>query len=152
MNVKESLAQVEHQIWLARNALWCYVLPVAIPLLAFTTHVSWLKSRDWLGALTDVNAFMFVFLLALSYFMYYINQRVVRTEYEPRRQELLTLLASLGDESTSEVSGEYPILLGAKPVKLSRRRIVVASLCFLAVMLILAAVILVATKFIASSF
>lgn len=31
--------------------------------------------------------------------------RVLRTQYEPRRQESLTLLASLRDETTSEVSG-----------------------------------------------
>ena len=31
-----------------------------------------------------------------------MNQRAVRTQLEPRRQELLTLLASLGDESTGE--------------------------------------------------
>ena len=37
--------------------------------------------------------------------LYFLNKRVLRTQYEPRRQKLLTLLASLRDETTSEVSG-----------------------------------------------
>jgi hypothetical protein len=101
--VKESLALVEQQIWLERSRVWWYILPIAIPLLAYAAHVSWLKSRDWLDAICDVNAFIFVFLLALFYFLYYMTQRVVRTKYEPRRQELLALLTSLRDETTSEV-------------------------------------------------
>jgi hypothetical protein len=134
--VKESLALVEHQIWLQRNFLWWSLLPTAIALLAFTAHVSWLKSRDWLDALSDVNAFIVVFLLAVFYFIYYINQRVVRSKYEPRRKELLTLLAGLSDETTSEVSGEYPILMSAKRIKCSRRRLFVGSLCFVALLVI----------------
>lgn len=133
-SVKESLALVEHQVWLYRNILWWYLLPTAIPLLTYTVHLSWLKSRDWLDALSDVNTFMFVFLLALFYFVYYLNQRVLRTQSEPRRQELLTLLTNLSDETTSEVSGEYPILMSAKRDQCSRRRTLVASLCFLAIM------------------
>ena len=47
--VKDSLAQVEHQIWLLRNVFWWYLLPSAIPLLAFFAHVSWLKSQRLVG-------------------------------------------------------------------------------------------------------
>ena len=33
--VKESLAQVEHQIWLLRNVFWWYLLPPSISIKAF---------------------------------------------------------------------------------------------------------------------
>jgi hypothetical protein len=139
-SVAESLILVEQQIWLARNVLWWYVLPIAIPLLAFTAHLSWLKADNWWDALTDVNAVMFAFLLLLSYFIYYVNQRAVRTQYDPRCQELLTLHASLKDETTNAVSVEFPILMSGKRAECSRRRLFVAGLCFCAILLIVIAV------------
>jgi hypothetical protein len=142
-SVQESLALVEHQIWLQRNIVWWYLLPIAIPLLAYTAHVSWLKSRDWSDALSDVNSFVIVFFLALFYFFYYVSQRVVRTQYEPRRRELSTLLASLGDETPGEVPGDYPILMREKRAY-SRRRTLIASLCVIAILSIVIAGIVVA--------
>ena len=41
-SVKESLTQVEHQIWLLRNVFWWYLLPFTISILAFFAHVTWL--------------------------------------------------------------------------------------------------------------
>ena len=102
--VKNSLNQVEHQIWLLRNIFWWYLLPFTISILAFFAHVAWLsaiETNDWLAALAFAT-FLFVFILALYSFIYYLNQRAVRTQLEPRRQELLTLLTSLRDETTSE--------------------------------------------------
>lgn len=128
-NVKESLTQVEHQIWLLRNVFWWYLLPFIIPILAFFADVAWsLRFAGWLEALL-----FFVILsgsvFAMYSFIYYMNQRAVRVALEPRREELLTLLASLGDETTSQVSGEYPILMSAKRVDCSPRRLFVAILC-----------------------
>ena len=64
---------------------------------------------------------------------------------EPRRAELLTLLASLEDETTSEVSGEYPILMSAKRSPCSPRRLFVTILfvipCFVVLLSIGLAVI-----------
>ena len=48
---------------------------------------------------------------------------------EPRGQKLLTLLASLGDETTRQVGCEYPILMSAKHVEYSPRQLFVAILC-----------------------
>src|SRR5207245_1063298 len=112
-SVQESLTQVEHQIWLLRNVFWWYLLPFTISLLAFFTHVAWLTFDKWLAAL-GFATFLVVFDLAIDYFIYRLNQNAVRTQLEPQRRELLALLASLGDESTSEVSGEYPILMGTR--------------------------------------
>ncbi len=105
-SVKESLTQLEHQIWLLRNVFWWYLLPFTISILAFFAHVAWsLRSAGWLEALIFF-VLLAGFVLAIYSFIYYANQRAVRATLEPRREELLTLLASLGDETTSEVSGE----------------------------------------------
>jgi hypothetical protein len=97
-SVQESLAQVEHQIWMLRNIFWWYLLPPSISISAFFVHVTWLSFEEWLDAL-GFTTFLFVFLFALYYLIYELNQRAVRLQLEPRRRELLTLLASLGDES-----------------------------------------------------
>ena len=128
--VQRSLIEVENQIWLAHNVFWWYILPFAISILAFTFHVAWLRSRYWSDTLDDVNSIVFVVFLAMFYFLYYMNQVAVRWQLEPRRQELLKLLASLGDESTS-VSASA--MLASRP-KTQLRWLVVAGLCISAIL------------------
>ena len=101
--VKESLTQVEHQIWLLRNVFWWYLLPFTIAILAFFAQVAWLNHSGFWPITLALVPFV-LFLLVLYGFIYYLNQRAVRRDLEPRRQELLTLLASLGDETTGEQS------------------------------------------------
>lgn len=132
--VIESLALVEHQIWSMRNVFWWYLLPMAVPLLAFTTHVLWLKGKNWSDGLTAGSPL--VLFAAISCFIYFMNRRVIRTQHEPRRQELLVLLASLSDDTTREVSGEFPILMGAKHVACSPRRRIVVGVCAVVLLLI----------------
>jgi hypothetical protein len=60
---------------------------------------------------------LFVFLLPLYSFIDYLNQRAARVQLESRREELLTLLASLGDEST----GEHIAMSSAKSLESSRK-------------------------------
>ncbi len=133
-SVEESLTQVEHQIWLLRNVFWWYLLPPAISLSAFFAHVILLASQDWLEALGGAG--LFVFLFALYYFVYYLNQRAVRLQLEPRRQELVTLLASLGDESMREHSA----LNNARTVKSTRmlRRCILGAVSCLAIFVVIA--------------
>ena len=153
-SVKESLALVEHQIWLMRSIFGGTVLPTGISMLAFFAHVSCLHWHRRLKTgwthLVDLNAFTFAFFVVLAVYasIYFLNQRVVRTQYEPRRQELLTLLASLTDETTSEVSGEYPLLMSEERVKCScsSRRMFVAFVCFVAILLIGIGVIFLASS------
>jgi magnesium-transporting ATPase (P-type) len=143
-SVQESLTQVEHQIWLLRNILWWYLLPFTFSILAFFAHCSWLsalETNNWLAAL-GFALFLFTFVLVIYSFIYYLNQRAVRVQLEPRRQELLALFTSLRDETTSDVRGEYPILMSAGRVRCSPRRMFVASLCVLATLLIVVPVIL----------
>ncbi len=101
--VKNSLVQQEHQIWLLRNVFWWYLLPLGLAILAFFLQVAWrgaVATNDWWTGLASA-AFSCGFLIALYYFVYYLNQRAVRMQLEPRRQELLTLLTSLQDESSA---------------------------------------------------
>src|SRR3990172_6591131 len=135
-SVERSLTELEDQIWLLRNIFWWYLLPLGISILAIFAHVTWLKSDGWLDALGDVNVFASLGLFALWYFLYFVNQYAVRTQLEPQRQELLKLRASLRDETSGEVSGEYPILMSAKRVECSPRRSLVANLCAMVLLLI----------------
>jgi drug/metabolite transporter (DMT)-like permease len=92
--VEASLADVEHQIWLLRNVLWWYLLPIAIGMFVVFTQMGfrpddtpWLR---WIviGGISAICAGAFAFV-------YWINQHAVRKELEPRRQELLSMRESL---------------------------------------------------------
>jgi hypothetical protein len=97
-HVKSSLAQVEHQIWLLRNVVWWYLLPIALSALAFFGQIAWqVRSGGWLTAL--VIALVVLMAVTILAAVYSLNQTAVRSELEPRRQELQTLLASLSDEA-----------------------------------------------------
>ncbi|MCH9654827.1 MAG: hypothetical protein K0U86_19280 [Planctomycetes bacterium] len=99
--VEESLPQVEHQIWLLRNIFWWYLLPPSVSIMAFFAHTFWMVSSVWwefLFAILVSGLGLFVLYAAI----YFLNQRAVREQLEPRRQELLTLLASLQDETAND--------------------------------------------------
>jgi hypothetical protein len=97
-HVQNSLAQVEHQIWLLRKVLWWYLLPLALPMLAFFGQLGWnMRAGGWLTALA-VAGLVALGVLILA-FVYRVNQHAVRSELEPRRQELEALLTSLQDET-----------------------------------------------------
>jgi hypothetical protein len=96
--VESSLAQVEHQIGLLRNVLWWGLLPLILSFLAFFGQAAWQeRSGGWWMAL----AISIVVALGGIVFaaIYWLNQYSVRSELEPRRRELETLLRSLEDET-----------------------------------------------------
>jgi hypothetical protein len=97
-HVESSLAQVEHQIWLLRNVFWWYLLPLALAMLAFFGHAAW---RERAGGWWTLLAVSMVVAIGAIIFggIYWLNQRVVRSELEPRRQELESLLVSLSEET-----------------------------------------------------
>jgi hypothetical protein len=92
--VADSLAQVEHQIWLLKNIFWWYILPSALAMLAFFTQLNWLAG-GWRTGLVMAQ----VVVVGTLVFVYWLNQVAVRTELEPRRRELQSLLTSLQDET-----------------------------------------------------
>lgn len=119
VSVQSSLAEVEHQIWLLRHVFWWYLLPYTIPVLAFFAEVAWRTSPGWWGFALAFSV-PSAFVLALYYLIYQLNQSAVHGQLEPRRQELLALLASLGDESAAERSSSGDDLRAGGPGKLKR--------------------------------
>jgi len=101
--VENSLAQVDHQIWLLRNVLWWYLVPLAPAILAFSGQVAWReRSGGWLTALV-IGAVVTMVVIVFAG-VYWLNQYAVRSELEPRRQELEALLTSLEDETLAASS------------------------------------------------
>jgi CubicO group peptidase (beta-lactamase class C family) len=105
--IETSLAQVEHQIWLLRNVLWWYLLPLWVAIVIFFGHSAWQREQHGESAIATtagtaaVTAFVF-------WFVYWLNQYCVRKQLEPRRQELKSLLASLGGTATDQPTREEP--------------------------------------------
>ena len=104
--VKESLTQLEDEIWLQRNVPWWNFLPLSVSVLAFAAHSAWLRSENWSDAVENGGAvvFLLAFFCLLFFLHRYIARCARRTKFDPRRQELLTLLTSLEDETTGEES------------------------------------------------
>lgn len=137
---QNSLAEVDHQIWLLRNIFWWYLLPPTISVLAFFVHAS--SSRDWLDLLGPSLAVVASFAI-----VYYANQLAVRWQLEPRRQELLTLLASLNDETSDGARDEAtaaipPVTTGGQPRPLAPTLSVLGLLAAITVLASVAAVYL----------
>ena len=131
--VKNSLTEVEPQIWLLRNVFWWYLLPPSISISAFFIHVALsLRAGGWLLVVGDVV--MLVFFLAVVYGgIYFLNQYAVRRQLEPRRQELLALLVSLGDEAADEQAALRSAQSAASSRMLRRGGIAVLCLATLVV-------------------
>lgn len=96
--VESSLAEVEHQIWLLRNVLWWYLLPLAVPILAFFAHIFWRLSRGNVWEAAVATSFITIVVVGMNAWLYWLNQKAVRSTFEPRRRELASLLRSLSDE------------------------------------------------------
>ncbi len=126
--VKESLSQVEHQIWLLRNVFWWYLLPLTISIQTYIAHFAWLSAGNRLGALCLATP-MFFFLAAIYGFIDHLNQLAVRSHLGPRRQELLALSAGLGDESAGEVAAARDAESFESPKVFRRWLIVAVSTC-----------------------
>ena len=102
--IENSLAQVKHQMWLLRNVLWWYLLPIAAALAAFFAQVTWQRmGGGWRVGLTMAGVVSVAGLILWR--VYWLNQTAVRKSLEPRRRELEALRASLTDANTA---GELP--------------------------------------------
>ena len=96
-SVQHSLTKVDHQIRLLRSVLWWYLLPLALPILAYCVQVMWRERLGgWLTVL--VGSVVLAFVLLVFAGVYWLNRYAVGAELEPRRRELETLLTSLDDE------------------------------------------------------
>lgn len=92
--VQSSLHQVNHQIWLLKNILWNYLLPLAAALEISICVSAWHSRNNLIVALFGFVAPTLI--VALLYWgIYRLNQFAVHKSLEPRRHELESLLASL---------------------------------------------------------
>lgn len=107
--VNDSLREVDHQIWLLRNVFWWYLLPFCISIMIFFAHVAWLTSGAW-WEFMGVVLFLGAILGVVYGGVYYANQRAVQHQLLPRREELLTLLTSLRDETSNSEGHSYDII------------------------------------------
>lgn len=87
--VEASLEEVNHDIWLQRNAFWWSLLPFTA---AFTVAFGHAFVRFHAPRFL---AFLALFVFPLAWGMYRLNRFTVRKALEPRRRELEALLASL---------------------------------------------------------
>lgn len=95
-SVESSLAQVEHQIYLLRNILWWYLLPLFVPMTLFVAHVACRSGDSSVGRWAGFAAMELMFALIFG-FIYWLNQFAVRKQLEPRQRELQALLRSLDE-------------------------------------------------------
>ena len=109
---KESLQQVEHQIWLLRNVFWWYLLPICIAIVAFFLHSAWKSTGHWLGFLV-VAAGLNAFLYFIYRGVYRLNQTAVHEQLEPRRSDLSRLVDSLEGDGSDQDSGDIMELVAA---------------------------------------
>jgi len=97
--IESSLTQVIHQIWLLKNILWWYLLPLGGGLIIWFSScglmVIMTKCREAsLGYLLEMLTCI-VGTILLYWGIYWWNQRAVRKELIPRKDELENLLNSL---------------------------------------------------------
>lgn len=112
---KESLAQVEHQIWLLKNVFWWYLLPPSVSLMVFFIHVAWESAKSWWGAVL-IAGFFGVFLFLVYRWIYRLNQRAVHEQLEPRRNELQKLINNMEGDSSDDDSVELMELVSSLSV------------------------------------
>lgn len=101
-----SLAEVSHQIWLLKNVIWWYLMPIFVPIMIFFGWVAWqlpVPAGEKIMCLLPHTSFVVLLYAGI----YWLNQCVVKKQLEPRRRELEELLAELE-------SGTPPILMKTK--------------------------------------
>lgn len=92
---RTSLSKVNHQVWLLKNVFWWYLLPVVLPLGIWAGLSLWRSRHEGPWAVAGW-IFNILFGILLYWGVYLLNQRAVRRNLLPRRQELEGLLAGLG--------------------------------------------------------
>jgi CubicO group peptidase (beta-lactamase class C family) len=92
--IETSLQQVNHQIWLLKNVLWWYLLPLSAA-VGVSVAVSCWHARDQASQLIGWCIYVVICGL-LNWFLYWLNQTAVKKNLEPRKRELEALRAETG--------------------------------------------------------
>jgi len=122
-SIQASLSQVNHQIWLLRNVFWWYLLPGLISSSVFFVDVGWRRAESM-----SFTAALMAFVLLVNRQIERLNQRAIRTDLEPRRQELLGLLRTLGEGAGLESEAEPSEVRNAKDGGMMKSWIVLIGL------------------------
>ena len=104
-SLRESLAQVEHQIWLLRNVFWWYLLPPSVAMGVFFIHSSWETTESWWGAIL-MTTFPGIAVYFVYRGVYWLNQTAVEKLLTPRRNDLVKLISNLEGECSDDDSIE----------------------------------------------
>ena len=95
--ITSSLVQINHQIWLLRNVLWWYLAPLGTGIVIWFCYCGILVMTSEKPSIVYL-LFILVCIVCMILFnvgIYWLNQRAVRKELIPRKQELRELLNSL---------------------------------------------------------
>ena len=90
--VESSLAEVNHQIWLLRNVVWSYLLPLAAA-VGLSLYGS--MGRNIHNEAVVVACLFALVVGPLYWWIYRLNQAAVRKNLEPRKKELESILSNL---------------------------------------------------------
>jgi hypothetical protein len=92
--LQSSRSEVSHQIWLLRNVLWWYLLPLV---LGLAIRLMDPVLRTILSGSPSLSSWVRYLIIWVPVFwgVYWLNQYAVRKHLQPRLQELDALLADL---------------------------------------------------------
>ncbi len=98
--VERSLTEIDDHVWYHSKSCRWSASPLFVSVITFAFHSAWLRSDGWLDLLSNMDSV--VFFLAFFSFLFFAIEKCGCKKYEPRRQELLALLKSLRDETSTE--------------------------------------------------
>lgn len=95
--IRNSLANVNYQIWLLKNVFWWYLLPFILGISIFWIWVGWVARSSNIALLFIAGCFIFLFVTYWG--VYRLNQKAVAKELQPRKDELESLLNSISNST-----------------------------------------------------
>ena len=103
-SIQASQFTVRHQIWLLKNIIWWYMLPIVMGWSIVVFRDMWrhpLEDAGW-------HLFMRIYVglcCAFFVFVYWLNQNAVKKQLEPRIKELQQMQVQLENLRQSEADG-----------------------------------------------
>jgi hypothetical protein len=91
--IEAMLWDVNHQAWLLKNVFWWYLLPPGIGLTAWFVYAAQLTGA-WVMCML-----MLAGTVGSYWGVYRLNQKAVKKELVPRKEELERMLKSLGQQA-----------------------------------------------------
>ncbi len=134
--VERSLTEIDDLVWYLSKSVWWSTAPIFFSVVTFAFHSAWRRSDGWLDLLSNMDSV--VFFLAFFSFIYFLTEKCGCQKHEPRRQELLTLLNSLKDETATEDTDDSPSEPSDSPPSVSIRWLAISGGLFLLAIVIAA--------------